>query len=149
MLVTVTPVESRYPDCDRMGIVHHAVYPLWMEVARMDWFTRAGLPFALSQELGLNPTMVELSIRYLAPVTYPQTVLLETRPGLVAPKKLELLYTLRDEDGKTLSEARTFHIWTGRDNRSCNVEEHFPEIYALLQKAAGTDGEGSAARMKV
>ena len=136
MLTTVTKVQSRYPDCDRMGIVHHAVYPLWMEEARMEWLTRAGIPFALSQELGLNPTMVELSIRYLAPAGYPQTVSIETRPGLVAPKKLELLYTLRDEAGKTLSEGRSFHIWTGRDNRSCDMEEAFPKIYARLLKAA-------------
>ncbi len=132
MLNTLTSVQSRYPDCDRMGIVHHAVYPLWMEEARMEWLTAAGLPFSLSQELGLNPTMVELSIRYLAPATYPQTVLIEIRPGLVAPKKLELLYTLRDEAGKTLSEGRSFHIWTGRDNRSCDVEKNYPEIYSRL-----------------
>ena len=135
MLKTVTGVESRYPDCDRMGIVHHAVYPLWLEIARMEWFDAAGLTFQTSQELGLNPTMVELGIRYLAPATYPQTVFIETRPGLVAPKKLELLYTLRDGAGKTLSEGRSFHIWTGRDNRSCNVEENFPEVYARLIRA--------------
>ena len=136
MLITLSRLESRYPDCDRMGIVHHAVYPVWIEAARMDWLTEAGIPFDLSQSLGLNPTMVELNIRYLAPATYPQTILIETSPGLVAPKKLELLYTLRDEAGKILSEGRTFHIWTGRDNRSCNVEEAFPAIYALLLKAA-------------
>ena len=139
MLTTVSRLESRYPDCDRMGIVHHAVYPIWIEAARMDWLTRAGISFELSQELGLNPTMVELNLRYLAPATYPQAVFIETRPGLVAPKKLELLYTLRDEAGKTLSEGRTFHIWTGRDNRSCSVEEAFPEIYALLLQAAAED----------
>ena len=136
MLSTVTEVRSRYPDCDRMGIVHHAVYPLWMEEARMEWFQAAGLSFELSQELGLNPTMVELSIRYLAPATYPQSVFIETRPGLVAPKKLELLYTLRDGEGKTLSEGRTFHIWTGRDNRSCDVEKNHPEVYGKLLRAA-------------
>ena len=136
MLITLTKVQSRYPDCDRMGIVHHAVYPLWIEEARMDWLTRAGIPFSLSQELGLNPTMVELNIRYLAPATYPQTVVIETRPGLTAPKKLELLYTLRDEAGQALSEGRSFHIWTGRNNRSCDVEQNFPEIYARLLAAA-------------
>ena len=138
MLTTVTRVESRYPDCDRMGIVHHAVYPIWLEEARMAWLTEMGLPFPRSQELGLNPAMVELNIRYLAPAGYPQAVFIETRPGLVAPKKLELLYTLRDEADKVLSEGRTFHIWTGRDNRSCDVEKTQPELYALLLRAAET-----------
>ena len=26
MLNTTTYIDVRYPDCDRMGIVHHAVY---------------------------------------------------------------------------------------------------------------------------
>ena len=54
MLTTVSRLESRYPDCDRMGIVHHAVYPIWIEAARMDWLTRAGISFERSQELGLG-----------------------------------------------------------------------------------------------
>ena len=42
---TTTRIEVRYPDCDRMGIVHHAVYPIWYEMARMDFFRELGFPF--------------------------------------------------------------------------------------------------------
>ena len=37
-MVTKTLIETRYPECDRVGIIHHAVYPIWYEMARMDWF---------------------------------------------------------------------------------------------------------------
>ncbi len=29
--MTETRIDIRYPDCDSMGIVHHAVYPIMME----------------------------------------------------------------------------------------------------------------------
>ena len=35
-MTTETSVAVRYPDCDAMSIVHHAVYPVWYEIARMD-----------------------------------------------------------------------------------------------------------------
>ncbi len=135
-MVTRTKVETRYPECDRMGVIHHAVYPVWCEMARMDWFKAAGLSFETMNSYGINPAMVDLHIEYKAPATYPQTLYITTRPGRYAPKKLELLYEIHDEDGKPISSASTFHIWTGPDNRSYNVEERLPEIYERIKKAS-------------
>lgn len=132
MLTTETLVRSRYPDCDRMGVVHHAVYPVWYELARMDWLERAGLTFRLLQSLGVNPTMVDLHIRYLAPVTYPQAVTIRTHLGQYAPKKLELIYTLTTDQGVLAGEATTFHIWTGPDNRAYDLEKYQPEVYGMV-----------------
>ena len=136
MLITETKIESRYPDCDRMGVVHHAVWPIWYEAARIEWLEQAGYPFALSQEMQVNPAMVDLSMQYKAALSYPETVTIAVKPELVAPKKLALTYELRKADGALAGTARSFHIWTGPDNRSYNMAENLPEIYAKLQAAA-------------
>lgn len=135
MLITTTAVQSRYPDCDKMGIVHHAVYPLWYEIARMDWLEAAGLTFARLQSLGINPTMVELKLNYRKPAGFPQTLCCTVSPELAAPKKLALLYSLKNEAGELIGEARSFHIWTGSDGKSCDLSVLQPELYALLQAA--------------
>ena len=136
MLITETKIESRYPDCDRMGVVHHAVWPVWYEAARIQWLEEAGYPFALSQELHVNPAMVDLSMQYKAALGYPETVTITVKPELVAPKKLALTYALRKADGTLAGTARSFHIWTGPDNRSYDMAAKLPEIYAKLQAAA-------------
>ena len=136
MLITETKIESRYPDCDRMGVVHHAVWPVWYEAARIRWLEEAGYPFALSQELHVNPAMVDLSMQYKAALSYPETVTITVKPELVAPKKLALTYELRKADGPLAGTARSFHIWTGLDNRSYDMAANLPEIYAKLQAAA-------------
>ena len=135
MLITEYAVETRYPDCDRMGVVHHAVWPIWYEAARSDWLERAGFPFALSQEKHVNPAMVDLQLSYRAALGYPERVTVRVTPELLAPKKLALTYELRREDGSLAGTARSFHIWTGPDNRSYDLEAGLPEVYARLKAA--------------
>jgi len=35
-----------------------------------------------------------------------------------------------------VAEATTFHIWTGPDMKSLNMEEKLPEVYAKIKAAA-------------
>lgn len=135
---TKIDLEVRFPECDRMGIVHHAVYPIWYEMARMDFFKEIGFSFTEMNSLGVNPAMVDLHLQYKAPATYPQSLYIITRMGTFAPKKLELHYELYDlGGGEPINTARTFHIWTGPDNKSYNLEENLPNIYEKIKKAAG------------
>ena len=136
MLITETKIESRYPDCDRMGVVHHAVWPIWYEAARIEWLEQAGYPFRLSQEKHVNPAMVDLSMQYKAALSYPETVTITVKPELVAPKKLALTYELRKADGTLAGTARSFHIWTGPNGRSYDLAAGMPEIYEKLRSAA-------------
>ena len=133
-MITETRIDVRYPDCDRMGIVHHAVYPIWYEVARMDFFEKMGFSYADMNSLGINPPMVELDLRYKAPATYPGTVTIRTKLILCAPKKLELQYEAFFGD-RLCGSARSFHIWTGRDMKSLDMEKHHPEIYGKIKAA--------------
>lgn len=131
---TKTHIEVRFPDCDRMGIVHHAVYPIWYEMARMDFFQELGFSFSEMNSIGVNPAMVDLHLQYKKSATYPQSLYIITRMGEYAPKKLELFYETYDPQSDTpINTARTFHIWTGPDNKSYNIEENLPQIYEKIR----------------
>ena len=137
MLKTTTYIDVRYPDCDRMGIVHHAVYPIWYEIARMDFFKEMGFSFDDMNALGVNPAMVDLHLQYKSTATYPQRLKIVTHIGQYAPKKLELFYECFAEGhSEPINTARTFHIWTGQNNRSYNLAENLPEVYAKIAAAA-------------
>ena len=51
-------------------------------------------------------------------------------------KKLELLYETKTEDGTVINTCRTFHIWTGPDNRSYNLAENQPEVFEKFRAAS-------------
>lgn len=134
-MLSESRIAVRYPDCDPMGIVHHAVYPIWYEIGRMDFFARVGFSYSDMNALGINPPMVNLNLQYGAPVRYPGQVTVRTVCTMAAGKKLELRYNVYQDGTPTpVATATSFHIWTGPDMKSLDLST-LPEIYARLQKA--------------
>lgn len=134
-MISETVVSVRYPDCDPMGIVHHAVYPVWYEIARMDFFAKLGFAYTDMHKLGINPPMVDLHVKYKSAVSYPNTVTIRTKMTFYAPKKLELSYETYC-GGELVNSAVTFHIWTGPDMKSIDIQAALPEIYKKIEAAA-------------
>ncbi len=137
-MTTQCAIEVRYPDCDAMGIVHHAVYPIWYEIARMDFFAKMGFSYSDMHALGINPPMVNLNLNYASPVTYPGTVTVRAKMLSCAPKKLELAYEVfRPGEDRPCASATSFHIWTGPDMKSYDMAARQPEVWAKIQAALG------------
>ncbi len=130
-----TTIDVRYTDCDSMGIVHHAVYPVWYEMARMDLFSASGFGYPHTHGLGLDPAMVHLEMDYGAPVRFPGSVTIRTRVTLCEGKKIGFSYEVWDDGagaGKPCAAAKSFHIWV-RDGRSFDLEKEQPEVFAAYR----------------
>ena len=133
-MMTESVIDVRYPDCDPMGIVHHGVYPLWYEIARMDYFSGIGYGYTDMNASGINPPMVNLNLNYFSPVRYPGNVVVRTVCTLVDGKKLELKYNVYPEGSTTpCATATSFHIWTGPDMKSLDMRT-LPEVYPKLER---------------
>jgi acyl-CoA thioester hydrolase len=61
-----------------MGIVHHAVYPVWFEQARTEFFRAVGAGYAEMEAEGFAAPVLELSVRYRQPTHYGEFVDIET-----------------------------------------------------------------------
>jgi len=71
---TRVDVEVRYFETDQMGVVHHANYVVWFEVARTDLCARSGYHYADIERLGYRLMNSELQVRYRQPARYGETV---------------------------------------------------------------------------
>ena len=49
---SVTEITVRYAETDCMGVTHHAVYPVWFEVARTDYIKNAAVSYAEMERRG-------------------------------------------------------------------------------------------------
>jgi len=63
-------LRVRFGETDMMGIVHHASYATYMEVARIEWLRRRGVTYAAWAQSGLHLPVVELAIKFRAPARF-------------------------------------------------------------------------------
>lgn len=131
----VTELDVRYPDCDTMGVVHHAVYPVWLEMGRMTFFDKCGYGYEYTRRRGTDPAMVELNIKYGAPMTFPGSVRVVTRCTLCEGKKQAFEYEIyKSGSDEPCVRARSFHIWV-KDGKGFDLEAGLPEVFAAYNAA--------------
>lgn len=74
----VTPINIRYGETDKMGIVYHANYLLYCEDGRSDFLKRLGYPYETLEDAGLMSPVVSFDIHYGEPLQYGDAAVVET-----------------------------------------------------------------------
>ena len=134
-MIFETDIDVRFSDCDSMGIVHHAVYPIWYEMARMDVFEKCGFGYSHTHALGIDPAMVHLELNYGAPVTFPGRITVKTVITRCEGKKLGFRYEIRTPGTDApIASGDSFHIWV-KDGKAYDLEQEQPEIFAAYSAA--------------
>ena len=62
-----TKLTVRYAETDQMGVVHHAVYPVWFEMARTDYIKALGMSYAKMEEDGVMLPVAGITCKYRQP----------------------------------------------------------------------------------
>jgi acyl-CoA thioester hydrolase len=108
------PVRARYAETDQMGVVHHAVYPVWFEVARTALSHAVGVPYTDWERRGVLLMVGELRCRYRRPARYDDQVTVWVRVGQVASRRVVFEYRVEGSDGTVLAEGETRHVVVDR-----------------------------------
>lgn len=132
-----TELRVRYAETDAMGIVHHAVYPVWYEAARSDFCRALGIPYAQMEQEGLLCPVVELSCRYLGTVRYDEIVRVQSRVVRLTPARVEFWYGLYRPGGeRPFHEGKTVHAWVDAVTfRPVNLKRRNPAWYEAFFSA--------------
>ena len=139
---TYTDIEVRYAETDQMGVVHHAVYPIWFETARTDYSAKLGMTYHKMEEMGVMLPVSQLELHYLGSAKYGETVRVETRAVRLTPARVVFCYRIFAQDSdRVITTGKSVHAWVGRDMRPLNLRKHFPEIYHLMEEAIEPEEE--------
>ncbi|WP_298767879.1 thioesterase family protein [uncultured Fibrobacter sp.] len=76
--IHTTRIEVRYAETDKMGVVHHAVYPVWFEQARLDFFKSAGASYVDIEADGFTGPVLKLEVQYKRATHYGDFVDIES-----------------------------------------------------------------------
>jgi len=130
-LSSTTSIRVRYAETDAMGIVHHAVYPVWMELGRSDLLRLLGESYSAWEAQGVFLAVGELRVRYRAPARYDELVQVRTWVRQAGRRKVVFGYEIL-RDAARLVEGETSHLVVGRDGSSRVLPE---AMLALVQRA--------------
>ena len=74
MIQSRASITVRYAETDMMGIVYHANYLPWFEVARTQLLREQGFPYKQLELDGYRIPVLEVSAKYLRPALYDDTL---------------------------------------------------------------------------
>jgi acyl-CoA thioester hydrolase len=106
----ITTIHRRvdYSETDQMGVVYHARYLVWLDVARTEHLRTTGTSYRDLEGLGLRLMVTEASLRYRAPARYDDPIRVRSWVREVASRRVTFGYAVEhDDSGQLLVTAET------------------------------------------
>jgi acyl-CoA thioester hydrolase len=103
-------IEHRvnYSEVDQMGVVYHARYLVWLDMARTEYLRRQGMSYRELEDRGFRLAVGELSIRYRQPGRYDDLIRVRCWVENVGSRRVTFGYAVELEpSGKLLATATT------------------------------------------
>lgn len=140
-MVGESRIRVRYAETDKMGVVYHANYLLYFEVARTEFLEKLGQPYDALEAAGYMSPVVDVQISYGETLTYGDVAVVRTRVVKLTPVKTVYAYEVYKE-GQTpgvdrpCCTGRSTHCLVEADTfRPVSQKRVAPELYAAYQAA--------------
>ena len=135
MTYSESKIIVRYAETDQMGVVHHAVYPVWYEVARTDYIKLIGISYSEMEKLGIMTPLVSLNCRYRGSAFYEDEITVRVHISELSAAKIRFVYELfKSGENRPFHTGDTLHGWVDTKTfRPINMKKAFPEIYKKME----------------
>lgn len=81
-----------WSELDQLGHANNARYFTWFEEARMSYFKNVGI--TVNSEVGSGPILAHTDCNFLAPVTWPSTLILCAKVNHIGQSSLKMMYAV-------------------------------------------------------
>ena len=120
-----TYVTVRYAETDRMGIAHHANFPIWFEIGRTDFIRLFDTTYTEMEEI--------------LPAQYEDRLVIRTWCTHISAARIEFSYTVKrinaDDTQTELAYGSTEHGFVdAKTFRPCNAKKRMPELYEKMNQ---------------
>lgn len=129
-------VEVRYIETDQMGVVHHANYIAWFELARTHLCQEMGMHYADIERRGYLLVVTGIEAKYRQGARYGETVQVTARIDRLRSRGVRYVYEVRLGE-RLLATGASEHVWIGRDTR--NPVQLPADLDLAMKRVAGVD----------
>jgi acyl-CoA thioester hydrolase len=129
---STTEIEVRYAETDQMGVVHHANYVVWFELARTHLCALSGYRYADIEKLGYLLMVTGVEVSYRRPARYGETVAVTCWGERLLSRGVRFAYEVRHA-GELLATGATDHVWVeAATGRPCRTPEAVREPFRRM-----------------
>ncbi|MDR3217878.1 MAG: acyl-CoA thioesterase [Dysgonamonadaceae bacterium] len=133
-LIHRTSCKIRFSEVDSMNVAWHGSYVKYLEDGREAFGIRYGIGYLDSYRAGYKTPIVDLQIAYKKPVTFGETITVETRYIPTEAAKILFDYIIYNEQGEEIIIASTIQVFLDETNR---LVLQNPDFYLAWQKKWG------------
>lgn len=131
-----TYITARYGETDMMGVVHHSVYALYYEQARVDFIKQFGVSYLQLEQNGLMLPLINLSCSYKLPIKFADEIVVETTVSEIKPAKIKFEYKLYNSNNQLVNCGFTEHGFVDSTTfKPINAKKNFADIYTQLEES--------------
>ncbi len=106
--ISVIELRVNYSETDQMGVVYHAWYLVWCDVARTEHLRRTGMTYADLERRGIRLAVGEARVRYRQPAKYDDLIQVRCWVRDLASRRIIFGYAIDDSaSGRLLATAET------------------------------------------
>jgi len=129
----ITAIEHRvnYSETDQMGLVYHANYVIWLDMARTEHLRGTGVTYKEMEEQGVYLAVTDLQLRYRRAARYDDLVRVRCWVREVASRQVTFGYAVeRAGSGELLATAQTSLMALDRGHSPTRIPEHVRDLLA-------------------
>ena len=130
----------RFGETDMQGVVYYANYLLFAEVGRVAYLRALGIEYGRDLiDQGVDFTIGEASVRYLAPLRFDDEYDIRVRVGEIRNSSWAFEYAFERSDGLRCAEGKTIQVML--DLATKRPVRILPPLRVILQSAASARAE--------
>lgn len=134
MIETTANVRVRFSETDAMGVVYHANYFPWFEIARTQLLAEIGLPYRELQDAGFLLPVLDAQVSYRISAKYDDDLAVHAAMKTFPRARIRIDYEVR-RGSDLLATGSTVHAFMNRDGAAIRPPAFF------LEKLAAAFGE--------
>ncbi len=125
MILHQTYVKVRYAETDQMGVVHHANYAVYLELARIEWLNGLGISYKNMEENGIMLPVYDMKFSFLKPAYFDDNLCVETELRKKPEASIIFDDKILNQDGVLLTKAETTLVFVDmKTNRPTRCPEY-------------------------
>lgn len=130
-------LRVRYAETDKMGVVYHSNFFIWMEIGRVELMRSLGFDYKrMELEEDCHLPVVDARCRYKSPAYYDEEIVVRTRLLNVRNSLIRFGYDiLRRQDGLVLAEGETTHFVVNVKMEKRSLPERYRAAFDALVAA--------------